>query len=697
MSSQRYKIHKVTIANFRGVTEERAIDVKGRHLFLLGPNGFGKSTVVEAIRWCLFGSPPGQQEIEVRNTFSPSKTSEIILDLGAPTKSLNVRRHLGPGAQRSRQVITDGAGNEVLSRDAFPQMARLGSPTGTQVIFAAQHAAGRQQAEIQDFSKVLYFYLAIEEIPELIEKLRRLAEERRTECEGMAKSLDIFEEELRNKLDVVQGRKEEISKNPPWGKGSIPTRAETERKIDSFFNEMSHLVDEVPPEGLSYNERLSRIEHWNKILTSSEQEHLKAKSDKLQKELVEAQRIKDSYQKVKNQIDNSKSMISGFEDKERKLLRGQTLNALMAQVEEAKKAYNEVALRSEILRLVTTYRDKYTPVHCPACNAPLSSEKSTEPQGKDKDNCSELEELTRRVNEIKSIRGTLDSYRQSLGSLEDENKKLSLDMQKITGRTDTTMIEVERLIQELDKDVRSLNNQLKDAQSECDARNRRIADMNAEERFHCYQEQVTAIENVLNRDVESPRSALTEYNVFLASIEAVGKLVLEAFNKQIDSAISPLAEQLTKVYAKLTGHPSYDGVAIVKQTSELERMEPCHLELQVTSSKCPGRQFPVNVLNGQAARALQLVPYFVFSDYWHDLMELDLLLVDDPSESFDTSHLENLLQVLHSVASHTQLVIASHEGDRMLPLIEKYFPISERCVVAVTDFDPFKGPTFEQR
>jgi hypothetical protein len=49
------------------------------------------------------------------------------------------------------------------------------------------------------------------------------------------------------------------------------------------------------------------------------------------------------------------------------------------------------------------------------------------------------------------------------------------------------------------------------------------------------------------------------------------------------------------------------------------------------------------------------------------------------------------------VASHTQLVIASHESDRMLPLIEKYFPINEHCVVAVTDFDPFKGPTFEQR
>jgi wobble nucleotide-excising tRNase len=126
-------------------------------------------------------------------------------------------------------------------------------------------------------------------------------------------------------------------------------------------------------------------------------------------------------------------------------------------------------------------------------------------------------------------------------------------------------------------------------------------------------------------------------------------------------------------------------------------VEPRKLELKVTSSRCPGRPFPSNVLNGQAARALQLIPYFVFSDYWHDVMELDLLLVDDPSESFDTSHLDHLMSVLQSVASHTQLVVASHETDRMRPLIDKYFPVEERCIVSVEDFDPLKGPTLEQQ
>ena len=79
MNSRRYRIRTLTVANFRGITEQQTIDVQGRHLFLPGPNGYGKSTVVEAIRWRL-PWPEGQQQIEVRNTFYPAKTAEVVVE-----------------------------------------------------------------------------------------------------------------------------------------------------------------------------------------------------------------------------------------------------------------------------------------------------------------------------------------------------------------------------------------------------------------------------------------------------------------------------------------------------------------------------------------------------------------------------------------------------------------------------------------
>jgi len=697
MSSRQYKIQKIDIANFRGITEGRAIEVGEKHLFLLGPNGYGKSTVVEAIRWCLFGSLPGQQEIEVRNTFYPAKASEVLINLVAGDKILKVRRNLSPGSQRSRQTITDGDGKEVLLREAFPQIARLGSPTGTQVIFAAQHAAGRQQTEIQDFSKVLYFYLGIEEIPEFLEKLRKIMEERQAEREALADSLDKFAHELREEQALIQGKKEEITENPPWGKGSIPTRAETDRKIETLFNEMARMVEDMPAEGLSCPQKLQKIEEWSDELSSKEQAKLKTNLEELQEKSAEALKCKNDWQETRESIDRLKTKIGEIEDRERSLLGGQTINALKIHLEEAEKEYNEASLRSDLLRLFSVYREKYHPACCPICNATLTTEAYNNASMVADDGYSAFEKLRERVTEITEVQKELNSSQENLLSLERRNEELAKDAEKITGKEDNDLDDVDQLIKELGETIRALHGQLEDTQSEQDRRNRRVNELKAEERFHYYQDQVAAIERVLSKDIEGPRNSLAEYDSFLATLEEVGKLLLDTFNKQIDSTIPTLADRLTGVYAKLTGHPSYDGVAITKQSSELKKMEPGHLELQVTSSRCPDRSFPVNVLNGQAARALQLVPYFVFSDYWHELMELDLLLIDDPSESFDTSHLDNLMNVLHSVSSHTQLVVASHESDRMQPLIEKNFAENERCILEVADFDPFKGPNFEKR
>lgn len=698
MTDQRYRIQKLAVANFRGITEQRTIDVSGRHLFLLGHNAFGKSTIVEAIRWCL-PWPQGQQEIEVRNTFYPDKTSEVMLDLTTRDRQLHVRRSLTPGASRSRQTITDGVGDIVRAEDAFPGLAKIGTATGTQVIFAGQHAAGRRQAEISDFSRVLHIYLAVEEIPDLLEKLRKLAEERRAQRGEMSKSLDTFLQELRNELSVLQGKKDEIIKNPPWGKGQIPTRSETDRKIDDLLHEAARLTEAEAPTGLSRQDKIGRIKEWNAALASSKSGALQAKLAALQAKREKAQKAKDEWHTVASRITEAEEKITELENRERHLLGGQSLDVLAGQLAAAEREHSEADLRRTIRRHAAIYLNKYHPSQCPVCNQALTTG-TFELQGDDTAAdaaAARCDELSKRISGIKQLREELRTYRQSLASSKDRAAAITHDAETLTGTSAPAPDALERYIQNLDNAILSARNQIGDAAAEHDRRGKRTRDLETEERFHYYQEKVAAIEGILEKDINGPRSALTEYDSFLATAEEVGKLLLEAFDTQISSAIPPLAEEITRVYARLTAHPSYDGIFIAKQPSSSDRMEPGKLELQVTSSRCPGKSFPANVLNGQAARALKLVPYFVFSDYWHDVMELDLLLVDDPSESFDTSHLDHLMSVLESVASHTQLVVASHETERMQPLIDKYFAVQERCIVSLKDFDPLKRPTLEQQ
>ena len=52
---------------------------------------------------------------------------------------------------------------------------------------------------------------------------------------------------------------------------------------------------------------------------------------------------------------------------------------------------------------------------------------------------------------------------------------------------------------------------------------------------------------------------------------------------------------------------------------------------------------------------------------------LDLLLLDDPTQAFDTRKIELLLEELAEAASHATLFVATHEEDRFLPIVKKLF------------------------
>jgi hypothetical protein len=146
------------------------------------------------------------------------------------------------------------------------------------------------------------------------------------------------------------------------------------------------------------------------------------------------------------------------------------------------------------------------------------------------------------------------------------------------------------------------------------------------------------------------------------------------------------------VYQRLTQQRSFE---LVRVYHDPERTG--HLELKVASKRRPDTEHPVNVLNGQASKALHLVPYFVFSRFQPELLELDLLLIDDPSESFDTSHVALLVEELRIAAEHAQLIVASHEQEKFSPHISARFGENDFVTMTVSDFDPDAGPHIERQ
>ena len=53
------------------------------------------------------------------------------------------------------------------------------------------------------------------------------------------------------------------------------------------------------------------------------------------------------------------------------------------------------------------------------------------------------------------------------------------------------------------------------------------------------------------------------------------------------------------------------------------------------------------------------------------------------------------MRELATAATHAQIIVASHEEDRFLPLIRKHFQSSPYRVLRLTSFAPEVGPTLE--
>ncbi len=75
--------------------------------------------------------------------------------------------------------------------------------------------------------------------------------------------------------------------------------------------------------------------------------------------------------------------------------------------------------------------------------------------------------------------------------------------------------------------------------------------------------------------------------------------------------------------------------------------------------------------------------------------EVYLLLLDDPTQSFDTHHIDVLVAKLAELGKRVQLVVASHEVDHFQRLLPEYFGSDEYGVVRVTGFSRQEGPILE--
>lgn len=702
MPKARFRLHTAAIEGFKGFANMQTVTFSGNHAFLFGENGCGKSSIVEAIRWCLFGLAD-RPETEVRNAYHASGECQVELVLQASDGMWSFRRRLRPGAERSRLTITNPDGQEVLQSQVFPYLARMGPREGTHVIFAAQQATGRRpQADVSDFHKVLYFYLHLEEVPDLLERLDGIIEEQNSVREDIASEIGEIEDELRTNLGQVDVSLEELLRNPPWNDSEIPTRAETENKIRGFAQEIAKLANEPLESNISVREALEQAERWcQKLATASREELLK----KLSEQRIKATNLLNLLQTL-DEAERSRAEAEGnITQLEKELVDiygGQSLEDLRKKIELFERQMQESSAKLVIAKHAEEYCRNYSPTACPVCltkydvellceKVKLSIEQGTPEQIASAKELESLREIYTRASELSN---QLIELKAEIQTAKERYGDTLSQIRTLLGVLDDSILSQENIKVQLtliESSVKTLERTLESAESRNTEWRKRIDALLSELRFHKYRDEQQRIQRQLTSGLEPTRDQLRELIELENTVHSIRETLGQAFNGAIDRALPHINEMMTKVYQRLTGQISFTKMYIQRTDGSGGH----NLQVRVGSERISGQLFdPEDVLNGQANSALRLVPYFVFSQFQSEVLELDLLLIDDPSQSFDTSHIDFLLQELANAGSHAQLIIATHEDERFSPQIDRFFNSGEYEVIRFTKFDIEKGPSF---
>jgi DNA repair exonuclease SbcCD ATPase subunit len=694
MPRAKYRLERLEVEGFRGFTNPQTISFGGKNVFIFGPNGHGKSSIIEAIRWCLGQGALGRPDIAFRNSFYDKQECRVVLVLGGPNGELVVQRELRPGHERSRQTIKDPSGGVLTAEEALPSLARLGEE-GMQVIFAAQQSSGRlMRADISSFRTVLCFYLGLEDVPDLLDRLREVRDVQSGEADTLASEVEKVEQSYRQQIEKLKAQLAVLLSNPPWGNGPLPTAAETEDKVKQLQAQFERFFDKTVRSGLNPAETFAVLHQWISDSAARGALELQGKKDSLQSKLKEGEALLGPFAEARSALTSKTDELKRAGASLREPGSREKLVQRIAEVERVQSVRES---RVTIAARAKELYEKEPSDACPVCGTEFDPDellKAIEirchgaPGGS-----TQLDKLKSELSELNNAERLIAELETQIQTSKVVVETSGASLVRLLGVGSPPQIEViTSSLEQLRADLQSIDAEIKNAAEERNKRARLIRDLQQELQYHDVRDRLGEAQRRLGEGMEEVRRLHKDYRDQLSQISTIRKLLEEQYNSAIDRALPYLDDLLTDVYRRLTHQASYDSVRIHRDPERTG-----NLELRVASGRRPGRTFPPNVLNGQATKALHLVPYLVFSKFQPEVMELDLLLIDDPSESFDTSHIELLVSELASAAEHAQLVVASHEREKFLPHMETRFEPASRTLLLVDNFDPVEGPRVVQR
>jgi hypothetical protein len=582
----------------------------------------------------------------------------------------------------------------------MPQLDSAAAGEAMHLVFTAQAAKQKRAVEdLKPFERTLYTYLGLTDVRLAIGQIAKFVLEQDAILDNLGKKFGEAEHRLDIEVAAVEDARDAILSNPPWGDETTPTVEQTRQKLLVFGKELAPLLKagEPPDNGdidtlCHIAERyVAQASSLGKTTPTHELAQVESKI-RILREASEKLRIASSN------LMEARSTLKATEEELLESLGGKTADQVEMEFRAANKHLEKEWATENLKQLAATLLSGSNVegelAKCPVCHLPMGKDailKIINEAEEDASNVvaaltSERNRLKSMVDQILALKSAISTKAQTVLSCESavqQSKKVLASELQVEPRVDLEA-EAAKRVGVMGHQVEALKKQIENAKEADQLRRSTLLKLQDETKLHRLLKQ--------HRGLQAKREELRRAKENLASLmelrETTSKIrgaMESGLLAELKASLDPVDKVLSESFVALTQHPAYDRAFVDPDLLP-------KLELKVGSTEDPKGKWDDSVLNGQAASALGLVPYFAFSQLTDMPFEVHVMLLDDPTQSFDREHIETLVVKLAQVGQKVQLVLSSHELLLFEEFIPKYFTNTSYQTVELTKFSIKDGP-----
>ena len=713
------RLNEVSITGFGGISDTVAVDLSADVTIIAGANGFGKTTICNAIAWALVGEHP--TGADPRNLYAKSGTTAVQLTLLTDSGELVVvgRSLANPGqteVNRQQWNVSVGiAGQEKIFGSAAEDWlkrefanADSGSDLSS-VMNAALDSVYMKQESLRDFLVDRSDVQRFSSIAQMVGagKLSKFVGQLESEKTAWVRAT--------NKLDGELDQRRSLVRDLATARDALRTEIEAARapEITGRWNEWwagaartADVVDLTVPilSEQSLDSLRSTLAATRRNLDRREGD-LEALAAEVRVPVPEPVAVGAILA-----AENSVNSLAAAEVRDQ------------IQVEELRRTL--VAMTEELRRLESVREELaalanialgHVSDHCPACGQEVDAEafrnrleglvadvsSPTRVAGLDAARTalkSGEDLLAKRTQELAEAERELQALRERAAASESIRSRrlervtiagvlLASDVSDLA-EGDLASLILERIAIEM-KEIELRQVALRDAEQAGMAFEPAMALMRSQDRL-----------DRLDVDLQTASSELAALESDIAIRQNVGaradalvqrlKLDSESFVGDRIASLQPLLDQF---YSAIDPHPTFRNVSIAtKLFGGKQRLDPvlrdADSDIEISD---PGRTLSTSQANALA------VALFMSFNMGFAASGLNAMILDDPLQNLDDIHLLGLVDLLRRVTPNRQLLLTTHDSAFASLLARKLRPLSESARTQVVRFTKWdrSGPGVE--